>query len=1514
VATAYIVVEPDTDGFAEKLKADLEKYDFTLKIDVDPDMDGFAEKVQAEVDALKGDDVKIPIDPDADGFREKVAAETAGEPPVEVPVTPGPFEEKLAAVIERSRVFVAASGGDVIPVSFEVNEGSFVRIAALTAALAEAQKKLGDSMGGGMSSMERAITASLQYGQALELLINREGMMADESHLAAKSFAGDWQSAVAQANADLENATSHIEASGAAINSFGEDAAGAIAPLRALADASGTDVAAAMNKTDQAAKEGANTFRLWGTGIRVGATALHAVISSMVEFAAVAIPATVAAGAWAAVWMQGAGNVYEHMMAVYTATEADNKMFGKTAGQAIGLGDALQTAQNKANPKVYQALGSAMLIVKSQAGELTKAGGQVGDVFDAFAAKLVVDFGPHGALGGDVNGLMSHMVSDLTGLGQVLGNVGHALLGFAAQMPGLAEVMLAGLAGVTHLAASLIDLAGHFKIAGASAITLLFAFHEFNTWGSVAVGALSKMGLATEELSGGFFSLERAAGILRNVFGILPAIISRVGSGIAAAGARLPVFGEGIASAGESMSAFGAEAGTAIAGLSTFETLGIAVVAAGLGFLIYKLLSARTAAQQFTASLETMVTKANDFSVLRDAGASLADLALKSAAATAVMNKFGTAAQRGTQLGTDVGHAAYYVSTAYQQATRDVATYNAAQVQQVGNIARTVQGSEQIAKVYHLTIPQAMGVAQAAGVNLTNALKTQGGAWTVAGQQVKDYMTDMAGMGTASGAVGSDMLAVAIQSGLAATKVDALNQAWDEFMQNVTGGTTGLASFEQALTNLTTGTSNVTTILGKTKSVTLSVKDFADSLKSFTGKGAQAWQNFGQVVGTTAPQVIDWMRTAGAEGAISGPKFQQGVLDMMSQLTPLASKSKVAQAELLGLAQQAGLNIKTFPQLQAAIKDSHASVDGFSKIIGDATINMANMSKIAQNLGNVMSGQVTAAISTAALSASHFYTDVNHLTQAQQTGSSAGKNAAYWAQQVAHAYDQAQSSAQKEATSVGKAGSNTATAGNQSQTATGKVHGFANSLVTAGGQAQTATGKVQAFNAALNALHSKSVTITTNFVATHGLKGVTGPSPLAPGAATGAVIPGYAPGVDDRLIAVGPGEGILVPEAVRGLGGAAFVHAANAKYGGSRVARGNKTGHYAGGGITASAHFGFPQDIFNINVSDTVDMGTASGGPGGLAGELRKGKSATWAHDDAETIIKAFADGSLKTAANIRAESAKTIAMLKEYYSGPAASKLESTISAQTAAMEKLAKVSATIAAMKQYASQVTSSLASDDALSNITGGTDPTTGATLPVTGQEIKAGLGKMLGQLHKFFEILGKLKKMKLSKALLSQVAQMDPADGIAYGEAIISGGSKLIAEINQDERYIQDDQTKIGQRAADIQYGQSINKGFLKGLEGDKAALEKAGDLIARELAKALGIPLKDIPGASGGGGHHAHHAAHHHEHQKPAPGRDHHHKAATDQHITINLNGSKGKLTHEEITGVSHEIGKMLALA
>ncbi|MFI6447819.1 hypothetical protein [Kitasatospora sp. NPDC050543] len=51
------------------------------------------------------------------------------------------------------------------------------------------------------------------------------------------------------------------------------------------------------------------------------------------------------------------------------------------------------------------------------------------------------------------------------------------------------------------------------------------------------------------------------------------------------------------------------------------------------------------------------------------------------------------------------------------------------------------------------------------------------------------------------------------------------------------------------------------------------------------------------------------------------------------------------------------------------------------------------------------------------------------------------------------------------------------------------------------------------------------------------------------GYATGGVVPGYAPGQDSTLARLSPGEGVLTPQAVRGLGGSSAVGAINAARG-----------------------------------------------------------------------------------------------------------------------------------------------------------------------------------------------------------------------------------------------------------------------------------------------------------------------------------------------------------------------------
>lgn len=68
--------------------------------------------------------------------------------------------------------------------------------------------------------------------------------------------------------------------------------------------------------------------------------------------------------------------------------------------------------------------------------------------------------------------------------------------------------------------------------------------------------------------------------------------------------------------------------------------------------------------------------------------------------------------------------------------------------------------------------------------------------------------------------------------------------------------------------------------------------------------------------------------------------------------------------------------------------------------------------------------------------------------------------------------------------------------------------------------------------------------------------GLVGLKQLKPikGFSRGGVTPGYEPGRDSQVIAVGGGEGILVPEAVRGIGGASAVDALNYQFAGHRGA------------------------------------------------------------------------------------------------------------------------------------------------------------------------------------------------------------------------------------------------------------------------------------------------------------------------------------------------------------------------
>ena len=281
------------------------------------------------------------------------------------------------------------------------------------------------------------------------------------------------------------------------MNDLRDAMAGAALAAGLLAKA---NTGAAMTGLAAGAVNAGNGFRLLGTGMRLTGTTLHWIIAGTAELLAVLIPATVAAGAWASAWLQGAVNVYEHMNAVYVATEATANVFHETAGQAVGLGDALQKAQNAANPQVYQALGGALNLVKESAGGLAQKGLQVGAIFDAFMGKLVYDFSAAGGGAKQLSGLLNGMIPDLVEIGQIFGNLGHALVNLAGDMPGLAEVLLQVVDAVSRFILFLSELPRPL-------IMSLMAMEEFARWGGLLVGVMGRMGFATTALEGNFSSI-----------------------------------------------------------------------------------------------------------------------------------------------------------------------------------------------------------------------------------------------------------------------------------------------------------------------------------------------------------------------------------------------------------------------------------------------------------------------------------------------------------------------------------------------------------------------------------------------------------------------------------------------------------------------------------------------------------------------------------------------------------------------------------------------------------------------------------------------------------------------------------------------------------------------------------------------------------------------------------------------------------------------------------------------
>jgi len=860
-------------------------------------------------------------------------------------------------------------------------EAAVSRLKYNIAAAAAASETAAVAVRPAMDEWRDSITAAMEAAELAEFQIDAMDRAIDKSAGDAVIAAGALRN-LAAAEAEVA-AASHMEADASRLEAeMAADAAGWLKDLNQTR-LSGIDTSIALAKADRLLAEAdkalepvtrnlsagySDTARAAKGLFGISTLMWHGIATTVIETAAVAIPAAIATGAAAFVLYQGAiEQVGTRLQSMYTATEATASMIGKTTGDVLGLGHAFQTAQNAANPIAYQLLGEYLMAARSHMVNLAQSGLQVDQALGRVGASINVDLLQQG---GALSGLLANMTNDAIQLGQVFGNLGHAVLNVVSDMPGLANVLLSVVDGLSRLIEVSTNLGAfsHYLILGA------FAFHEFNAIGSLAVAGLNRLGLATQAVEGRFFSFTRAAGIVKNFMGLIPALAAQI--------ARLPFVSDaaaaGITRMSESMTA-------AIKGMSAWEALGVGLAVAAIGGLVFEMFRAKGAAAEMGDSLQQAVAKAKNVQEFGIIAQNIVTL-------TRAQDQAAVSARNlGREMGSQGVAGAYKgLAVAQGQAEQNITGLSSAMKQQYADERSLFAGAVTLSNAFGTNLTQSMALADLAGVNLGTTQVKLGKDINQAGIQVESLVNGYRQMSQTGGVLNNDLNAVAVSAGLQQTKVQQLNQAWDQFMANATGLTSSFAAFVTDIGEI----NNAITTAGTrfrifSGQVVSSTQAAAMSLRGFGTVGAQVWQNYDAAL-QQAQQYTDQLRIAAAYGAVTNKQYTQSIAYVVQQLLPYAKYSKTATEELSALAQEAGgPATSSYKTLKDWVEQNTTSTSNFNKIMQQEVGQLSNVSAAAQQFASTLRNDLIQQMVSAGLHFSNVNGLINTYAQMVANGTAA---------------------------------------------------------------------------------------------------------------------------------------------------------------------------------------------------------------------------------------------------------------------------------------------------------------------------------------------------------------------------------------------------------------------------------------------------------------------------------------------------------------------------------------------
>lgn len=672
---------------------------------------------------------------------------------------------------------------------------------------------------------------------------------------------------------------------------------------------------------------------------------LHLLVDILAEFLAVLVPVTYALAAFGLAGVDAFRAVFHQMQNFHTVMDAEGKSIPPFTSNLEKMHDAVR-------PAVFSLLGDAMTIVNSKTKEFNKLATDSAGVMQEFGARIAVAIKT-----GGISEFLKNAADDLHGVMDVFGNLFGILGNFLHSMPGIAQNLLHLTEGFTHFVEV---LTGTRFVQG------------ITRFGLLAHGALIYIGLGAT-IAGK--TVEKSLGLVENLAVSAARSFGKLGSGGAAAAKGM-----------STLAGWAARAARLPWGW-------IAAAAVGVGILVFKLVTMKTATQQWTSALDAMMKRQDAVSGFITLLEQQALVSHRLATSTASLRGATVSLAQAQQATGDKSGRA--LLTFYRNAKEAQAALTDAQKTQVGQISLYVSRMAMLGRAFG-GVGEAQGLLIASGVTMDDMLKQGSHAWDLIFQRVTATVQGYKLMGQTGGALGADMNAMNIVINDQYTAMQKLNQTWDTLMGVISGGEGNFLSFEQNIISVNEALAQVggtSRTVNKTfDEIKAAAKGAGVSMNGLNPASLQLRQTW-QTAFNSAQPLIDALRNMASvrEGEGGFPSVTRAIKDMIKQLVQVGSTGKESRNELVALAQEVNPNITNFKELTKWLGNTKGAGKDLDKLVTAMGGNIKDLAKDAASLSDTLKNDLIAQFDAAKIASSGAGRDIKTMAGDIVNNSSAAK-------------------------------------------------------------------------------------------------------------------------------------------------------------------------------------------------------------------------------------------------------------------------------------------------------------------------------------------------------------------------------------------------------------------------------------------------------------------------------------------------------------------------------------------